>query len=74
MEGAYLNLLDFRLKISSQEYAKAYFLMRTYAESKNRSCTLRPLDVATVLKLQNAAPRAEEEFKKIHADSLYKTL
>jgi hypothetical protein len=48
--------------------------MRTYTESKNTSCTLRPLDVATVLKLQNSAPRAEEELRKIHADSLYKTL
>jgi hypothetical protein len=37
MESTYLNLVDFKLKVSSAEYAKYYFILRKFAKAKERS-------------------------------------
>jgi hypothetical protein len=37
MESTYLSLVDFSLKVSSAEYAKYYFILRTFAKTKERS-------------------------------------
>ena len=73
MEGIFLNLLEFQLVVGRSEYAKYYFVLRTYAQEKDRSHTANPLDVETVLRLQHNGNKAKENLQKIHADSLYKT-
>ena len=74
MEGSYLALIDFELKVSGSEYATAYFLLRTFAKDNARSFPLRALDVETVRRLQSNAQNAETCLKDIHAEALYKTL
>lgn len=74
MEMTYLNLVDFKVSVSKSEYAKYYFVLRTFAEKKNRSFPLVPLDVDTVRKLQGAANNAESKLREIHEENLYKTL
>jgi len=74
MEGSYLALTDFDLKVSGSEYANAYFLLRTYTKTDARSFPLRALDVETVRRLQSHADNAETCLKDIHAEALYKTL
>lgn len=74
MEGSYLALIDFNLKVSGSEYANAYFLLRTFTKTDARSFPLRALDVETVRRLQSHANNAETCLKDIHAEALYKTL
>jgi hypothetical protein len=74
MEGSYLALIDFDLKVSGSEYANAYFLLRTFTSTEARSFPLRALDVETVRRLQSNAQNAETCLKDIHAEALYKTL
>lgn len=73
-ERMYLNLVDYNVGVKSSEYAKYYFILRTYAEKNNRSFPLRPLDVDTIRDLQKKTSRAEGALREIHAESLYKTL
>lgn len=51
MERIFLMLLDYRLQVYPAEYAKYYFILRMYTESKKRSFPLRPLDLNTIMKL-----------------------
>ncbi|CAG9313183.1 unnamed protein product [Blepharisma stoltei] len=73
MERLFLTLVDYDVGIKKSEYAKYYFILRTYAEKNRRSFPLKALDVDTVRKLQTNANRAEERFKNIHSESLFKT-
>jgi hypothetical protein len=73
MERLFLELIEYNVGIKKSEYARYYFILRTFAEKNNRSFPLKPLDVDTVRRLQNHANRAEERFKDIHAKSLVKT-
>ena len=61
IEAAFLTLIDYQLTIPSSEYAKAYFLLRTYAINKDKSFPLKALDVDTVLKLQKNSNKMQEE-------------
>lgn len=74
MESAFLTLLDFELNVKSGEYARAYFLLRTFFDPKNRSFPLKALDVETVRRLQSNVANAEMCLRDIHADALFKTL
>ena len=74
MEMTFLNLLDFKVGINKSEYAKYYFLLRTFANKKNRSFPLVPLDVDTVRKLQSSASNAENKLRELHEENMYKTL
>ena len=74
MESAFLNMLDFDLNVKGGEYAKAYFRLRTFFDSKSRSFPLKALDVETVRRLQGKTANAEVCLRGIHADTLYKTL
>lgn len=61
IEAAFLTLIDYQLTVPSSEYAKAYFMLRTYAVNKDKSFPLKALDVDTVLKLQKNANKIQEE-------------
>ena len=67
-------MLDFELNVKSGEYARAYFLLRTFFDPKNRSFPLKALDVETVRRLQGNVANAGMCLRDIHADALFKTL
>jgi hypothetical protein len=73
MESLFLSLVDFNVAIKSSEYAKYYFILRTYAEKNKRSFPLQPLDVDTVRKLQTNSANAGDNLRKYHAEFLFKT-
>ncbi|OMJ88288.1 hypothetical protein SteCoe_9786 [Stentor coeruleus] len=74
MEVTFLNLVDYKVGVNKSEYAKFYFLLRTFTDKKCRSFPLVPLDVDTVRKLQSSANNAETKLREIHEENLYKTL
>ena len=51
MERVFLNFIEYNLYIKSSEYAKYYFILRTFAEKNKKSFPLRPLDLKTILYL-----------------------
>ena len=61
LEAAFLTLIDYQLKVSSAEYAQSYFLLRTYAQDKDKSFPLKALDVDVVMKLQRNSDKKQEE-------------
>lgn len=74
MESTYLQLIDFAVTITSADYARYYFILRTFTSEKERSYQLNPLDVDTVLRLQKQGNNAEVQLKNIYAESMYKTM
>ncbi|CAD8204165.1 unnamed protein product [Paramecium pentaurelia] len=73
MERIFLILLDYRLQVYPAEYAKYYFILRMYTESKKKSFPLRPLDLNTIMKLQRQSNQAEYGLKQKYAQSLNKS-
>ena len=73
IEVAFLTLLDYQLKVSTSEYANAYFLLRTYAIDKDKSFPLKALDVSTVLRLQRNSTKMQEDVEA-HIESLTKSI
>lgn len=73
MERLFLELIEYNVGIKKSEYARYYFILRTFAEKNNRSFPLKPLDVDTVRRIQSNAHRAEERLKDLHAKSVVKT-
>ena len=73
LERLFLNIVEYDVGIKKSEYAKYYFILRTFAEKNNRSFPLKPLAVDTVRRLQSNAHRAEERLKDLHSDNLFKT-
>ncbi|OMJ81898.1 hypothetical protein SteCoe_17537 [Stentor coeruleus] len=61
IEAAFLTLIDYQLTVPSSDYAKAYFLLRTYAQNRDKSFPLKALNVEIVLKLQKNAGKKQEE-------------
>lgn len=61
IEAAFLTLIDYQLRVSSSEYAQAYFILRTYAQDKDKSFPLKALDVDVVMKLQHNSDKKQEE-------------
>lgn len=74
MESTLLNLIDFKVGINKSEYAKFYFLLRTFSDRKSRSFPLVPLDVDTVRKVQSTNNTAESKLREVHDGDLLKTL
>ena len=70
----FLTMLDYDVGIKKSEYAKYYFILRTYASKSTRNFPLKALDVDTVRKLQSNAFRAETRFKDIHSNIVYKSI
>ena len=73
MERIFLGLIEYNVGIKKSEYARYYFILRTFAEKNNRSFPLKPLDVDTVRRLQSNANRAEERLKDLHTKAMVKT-
>lgn len=59
--------------MSSSDYAKYYFVLRTYVEAKKKSFPLRPLDLNTIMKLQKNTLSAEYGLKVKYATGLNKS-
>jgi len=72
MECVFLSLLDYSLVVRGSEYAKYYFILRTYSEQKARRFPLKALDVNTVRKLQSAV-KTEVALKDLYREPLHKT-
>jgi hypothetical protein len=66
LERMFLELVNFNVGIKSSEYAKYYFILRTYSEQEKRSFPLQPLDVDTVRQLQSNAKRVESSLRTEH--------
>ncbi len=45
MERVFLNFIEYNLYIKASEYAKYYFILRTYAKKNKKSFPLVPLDL-----------------------------
>jgi hypothetical protein len=74
LESTFLSLIDFQVGITKSEYAKFYFLLRTFTDRKSRSFPIVPLDVDTVRKLQGSSNGAEAKLREVHDENLLKTL
>lgn len=73
MECIFLTLVDYALTVKSSDYAKYYFVLRTYSDRKSRSFPLKAMDVDTLRQLLKAG-RAEAALKEIYREPLHKTL
>lgn len=51
MERVFLDFIEYNLYVKSSEYAKYYFILRTFAEKNKRSFPLRALDLKTIMQL-----------------------
>lgn len=69
LERLFLNIIEYDVGVKKSEYAKYYFVLRTFAEKNNRSFPLKPIAVDTVRRLQSNAHRAEGRLKDLHSDS-----
>lgn len=65
LERLFLTLIDYQVGIRKSEYAKYYFILRTYIGKSTRNFPLRALDVDTVRRLQSNAHRAESALSKV---------
>jgi len=61
------------LRVSGSEYAKYYFILRTFAEKNKKSFSLKALNVQTVRMLQNRAEETAKSLKEQYADPLNRT-
>jgi hypothetical protein len=66
LERIFLELLDYKLFISGSEYAKYYFILRTFTENENKRFPLKPLPVEQMMTLQKASNNAEVNLKHIY--------
>jgi hypothetical protein len=74
MESVFLKFIDYQLGISSGDYAKYYFILRTFTEKNKRSFPLKPLDIATILFLQKNSNKAMRSLRDQYANPLDKTM
>jgi hypothetical protein len=72
IEGVFLTLIDYALVLSGSDYAKYYFILRTYAEQTHRRFCAKALDVDTVRRLQNAA-KVQIALKDLYREPLNRT-
>jgi len=63
LEKVFLSLIDFDLMIRGSEYAKYYFVLKTFADSFNSTLPMGPLPVEKMSELQNNTVKAESELR-----------
>ena len=63
LEKVFLSLIDFDLIIRGAEYAKYYFILKTFAEKFNSTLPMGPLGVEKMSELQNNTVKAESELR-----------
>jgi hypothetical protein len=51
LESVFLKVIDYELYIKSSDYAKYYYILRSFAEKNKKSFPLKPLDLQTILNL-----------------------
>ena len=64
LEKVFLGLIDFDLVIRGSEYAKYYFILKTFANQFNSQLPMQPLSVDKMLNVQRNVTKFEEELKK----------
>ena len=64
IEAVFLEMIDFDLVIRGAEYAKYYFILKTFAEKFNSTLPMGPLGVEDMKVLQNHTAKAESELRE----------
>jgi hypothetical protein len=64
LENAFLQLIDFDLIIRGAEYAKYYFVLKTFAQAFNSTLPMGPLPIEKMSELQNNTVKAESELRE----------
>lgn len=63
LEQIFLRLIDFDLVIRGAEYAKYYFILKTFAKDFCSVLPMGPLGVEHMRKLQNNTLKAESDLR-----------
>lgn len=63
LEAVFLSLIEFDLNIRGGEYAKYYFILKTFAESFNSVLPLGPLPIEKMKELQNNTVKCESDLR-----------
>jgi hypothetical protein len=66
LERVYLELLDYELVVSGPQYAKYYFILRTYAERVRHEFPLRPLPFSRMRQLQRHTKQLQCDLRNDH--------
>ena len=74
LEKVFLGLIDFDLVIRGSEYAKYYFILKTFANQFNSQLPMQPLSVDKMLNVQRNVTKFEEELKKESKDHLNRSM
>ena len=70
LEKVFLSIIDYDLVIRGSEYAKYYFILKTFAESFNSTLPMGPLDVNQMSELQNNTVKAESKLREKYNQKL----
>jgi hypothetical protein len=63
LELVFLRLIDFDLVIRGAEYAKFYFILKTFSKNFNSVLPMGPLRVEQMQELQNNTVKAESALR-----------
>lgn len=63
LEKVFLQLIEFDMNIKGSEYAKYYFVLKTFADSFNSQLPMGPLSVDKMSQLQNNTVKVESELR-----------
>jgi hypothetical protein len=64
LEQVFLRLIDFDLVIRGAEYAKYYFILKTFSKNFNSVLPMGPLRVEQMQELQNNTVKAESALRE----------
>jgi len=65
-----LRLIDFDLVIRGAEYAKFYFVLKTFSKDFNSVLPMGPLGIDTMRDLQNNTVKAESRLREKYQQKL----
>jgi len=74
LERTFLSLIDYDVVVKGSEYARYYFILRTYSEKHRAAFPLKPLDRDMVKNLQTKAEAADKRLREMQAKAFYRTL
>ena len=63
LEKVFLQIIDFDLVIKGSEYAKYYFILKSFAETFNSTLPMGPLTVNQMSDLQNNTVKVESQLR-----------
>lgn len=70
LEQVFLRLLDFDLVIRGAEYAKFYFVLKTFSKNFNSVLPMGPLSIDQMQNLQNNTAKAELQLREKYTRKL----